>query len=171
MARRVERRRGLLGLLATAAVAVAAGAGKPLEAGGSGRAGLAGRRGGAGGGDGQGSETPAGPATSTAQAFSMPRQVADQARAGEAWREFLRVPSLSMGVYSLKKGAEDGQTPHKQDEVYYVSAGRAVLEVDGTAFPVETGSVVFVAALARHRFRDISEDLTTLVFFAPAETE
>lgn len=160
MPRRVERRRGLFGLLATAAVAAAAGAGKALEGAGS------------GGGDGQGSETPAGrAATSTAQAFSVPRQVADLARAGEAWREFLRVPSLSMGVYSLKKGAEDKQTPHKQDEVYYVSAGRAVLEVDGTPFPVETGSVVFVPAQARHRFRDIAEDLTTLVIFAPAETE
>lgn len=106
-----------------------------------------------------------------AQAFGLPRLVAEQARAGEVWREFLRVPSLSMGVYMLKKGAEDEQAPHKQDEVYYVSAGRAVLEVDGTAFPVETGSVVFVPALVRHRFRDIAEDLTTLVFFAPAESE
>ena len=97
--------------------------------------------------------------------------MAEQARTGEAWREFLRVPSLSMGVYSLQKGAEDKQAPHKQDEVYYVSAGRAVLEVDGTAFPVTAGSVVFVSALARHRFRDIAEDLTTLVFFAPAESE
>ena len=61
-----------------------------------------------------------------------------------------------MGVYSLKKGAEDKQAPHKQDEVYYVSAGRAVLEVDGTNFPVTAGSVVFVPAsgppsLSRHR--------------------
>ena len=105
------------------------------------------------------------------QAFSLPRLVAEQAKAGEAWREFLRVESLSLGVYALKKGAMDQQTPHKQDEIYYVSSGRAVLTVDGKAFPVEAGSVVYVAAHAQHRFHDITEDLTTLVFFAPAEQE
>jgi hypothetical protein len=33
---------------------------------------------------------------------------------------------------------------------------------------VEAGSVVYVAAQAKHRFHDITADLTTLVFFAPA---
>ena len=108
---------------------------------------------------------------SAGQAFSLPRLAADQAKAGEAWREFLRVESLSLGVYALKKGAVDKQTPHKQDEIYYVSSGRAVLTIDGKDFPVEAGSVVYVAAHAQHRFHDIAEDLTTLVFFAPAEQE
>ena len=108
---------------------------------------------------------------SAGQAFSLPRLAADQAKAGEAWREFLRVESLSLGVYALKKDAVDKQTPHQQDEIYYVSAGRAVLTVDGKDFPVESGSVVYVAAHASHRFHHITEDLTTLVFFAPAEQE
>lgn len=168
---KTERRRGLFGLLATAAVVAAVGAGRRLSAAGGGESGGP-AAGGSGAAAGRGSEPAAGnPATGTARAFDLPRLVAEQARTGEAWREFLRVPSLSMGVYSLKKGAEDQQTPHKQDEAYYVSAGRAVLEVDGTAFPVAAGSVVFVPALARHRFRDITEDLTTLVLFAPAESE
>jgi mannose-6-phosphate isomerase-like protein (cupin superfamily) len=76
-----------------------------------------------------------------------------------------------MGVYALARGAEDKQSPHQQDEVYYVTKGRAVLEVEGTGHPVEAGSILFVPARAKHRFRDITEDLTTLVFFAPAETE
>ena len=79
-----------------------------------------------------GSPTSRGAAHSSCRASWPSRRAA-----GEAWREFLRVPSLSMGVYSLKKGAEDKQTPHKQDEVYYVSAGRAVLEVDGHPFPCD----------------------------------
>jgi mannose-6-phosphate isomerase-like protein (cupin superfamily) len=107
-------------------------------------------------------------ATGPSQAFSLPRVAAEQAKAGEEWREYLRVESLSVGVYALKKGAVDTQTPHKQDEIYYVSAGRAVLTVEGKDHPVEPGSVVFVAARASHKFHDIREDLTTLVFFAPA---
>ncbi len=110
-------------------------------------------------------------AESPSQAFSLPGLVADQAKAGEEWREFLRVKSLSLGVYALKKGAVDKQSPHKQDEIYYVVAGRAVLTVEGKDHPVEPGSVVYVAAHAQHRFHDITDDLTTLVFFAPAYEE
>ena len=35
--------------------------------------------------------------------------------------------------------------------------------------PVGPGSVIFVAADVVHRFHDISEDLSILVFFGPAE--
>jgi mannose-6-phosphate isomerase-like protein (cupin superfamily) len=102
------------------------------------------------------------------KAFRLPQLVADQAKANEEWREFFRVESLSLGVYALKKGAVDKQTPHKQDEIYYVVSGRATLTVEDEHHPVEAGSVVYVAAHAKHRFHDITEDLTTLVFFAPA---
>jgi quercetin dioxygenase-like cupin family protein len=35
---------------------------------------------------------------------------------------------------------------------------------------VAEGSVIFVPANVDHRFHDITEELTVLVFFAPAET-
>jgi mannose-6-phosphate isomerase-like protein (cupin superfamily) len=105
------------------------------------------------------------------QAFELAQLIAERERAGRPWLEFLRVPSLSMGVYHLKAGEADKQSPHKQDEVYYVTSGRAVLSVDGVDRPVQAGAVVLVAAHAVHRFHSITEDLTALVFFAPAETE
>ena len=49
-------------------------------------------------------------------------------------------------------------------------SGRGVLEVEDVERPVQTGTVVFVEANADHRFHSITEDLTTLVFFAPAES-
>lgn len=122
----------------------------------------------AGGGGGRGEAAEAQP---SAKAFHLPQLVADQAKAGEEWREFFRVKALSLGVYALKKGAVDTQSPHKQDEIYYVVAGRATLTVDGKAHAVEPGSVLYVAAHAKHRFHDITDDLTTLVFFAPAYQE
>jgi mannose-6-phosphate isomerase-like protein (cupin superfamily) len=103
--------------------------------------------------------------------FELADLIAERERSGRAWLEFLRAPALSMGVYHLAAGARDLQSPHQQDEVYYVASGRAVLEVEGRDHPVRTGSVVFVAANAVHRFKDIALDLTALVFFAPAETE
>jgi mannose-6-phosphate isomerase-like protein (cupin superfamily) len=75
-----------------------------------------------------------------------------------------------MGVYALASGADDPQTPHGEDEVYYVVSGRGVLQVENVDQPVQTGSIVFVEANAHHRFHSITEDLTTLVFFAPAES-
>ena len=47
------------------------------------------------------------------------------------YQEFLRVPSLSCGVYHLPKGAKDMQTPHDEDEVYFVLEGRANMKVSG----------------------------------------
>jgi mannose-6-phosphate isomerase-like protein (cupin superfamily) len=104
------------------------------------------------------------------RAFEIADLVTARDASGEAWIEFLRVPALSMGVYALAAGAEDAQTPHDQDEVYYVVSGRGVLEVEDVERPVQAGTVVFVEANADHRFHSITEDLTTLVFFAPAES-
>jgi mannose-6-phosphate isomerase-like protein (cupin superfamily) len=99
-------------------------------------------------------------------------QVVEAARAaGDQWREFLRAGMFSAGVYRLSAGEIDRQAPHAEDEVYYVLAGRAELEVEGERQAIEPGSLVFVAKLAEHRFVDIAEDLELLVIFAPPETD
>jgi quercetin dioxygenase-like cupin family protein len=90
---------------------------------------------------------------------------------GTGYAEHLRVPDLSMGTYSLRAGAEDSQDPHTEDEVYVVTAGRAKFTSEGETIDVEAGSVFFVAAHEVHRFHDITEDLSVLVFFGPAEGE
>src|SRR4051812_35033384 len=87
----------------------------------------------------------------------------------EKWREFLRVPSLSIGLYHLKAGEPDTQKPHTEDEVYYVVSGRATFRAGDEERPVGPGTLLFVERLVDHRFFDIREDLTVLVLFAPAE--
>jgi mannose-6-phosphate isomerase-like protein (cupin superfamily) len=99
-------------------------------------------------------------------------EVVETARAaGDQWREFLRVGMFSAGVYRLAAGEVDRQTPHAEDELYYVFRGRAGLEIEGELQAVEPGSIVFVAKRAEHRFVDIVEDLELLVVFAPPETD
>ncbi|HSM54738.1 MAG TPA: cupin domain-containing protein [Candidatus Sulfomarinibacteraceae bacterium] len=105
------------------------------------------------------------------QAFELNDLIEAHGEQGELYLEFLRVPDLSMGLYRLPAGGEDPQNPHNEDEVYYVVEGRAKLNVDGEDRPVRPGSVVYVAAEVPHYFHSISEALTVLVFFAPAETE
>jgi quercetin dioxygenase-like cupin family protein len=103
------------------------------------------------------------------QTFELSKLMADRERAGKAWLEFLRGSSLSMGVYHLKAGQDDPQRPHTEDEVYYVISGRGKFRAGGQVQDVRPGSILFVERLVEHRFCDIAEDLTTLVFFAPPE--
>lgn len=105
------------------------------------------------------------------QAFALSSLLTEQAQSDERYLEFLRVPSLSMGLYVLPAGGVDGQKPHNEDEVYYVVRGRAQINVAGEDQPVEPGSIIFVAAHVPHHFHTISEELAVLVFFAPAESE
>ena len=89
---------------------------------------------------------------------------------GKLYLEFLRVPSVSAGVYVLPAGGTDPQKPHNEDEMYYVVRGRAHMRVGSEDREVSAGSVIFVEARAEHRFHDILEELVVLVFFAPAES-
>jgi mannose-6-phosphate isomerase-like protein (cupin superfamily) len=85
------------------------------------------------------------------------------------YAEQLRVPDLSVGTYSIPAGGTDGQSPHTEDEIYVVTAGRATIQAGGERAPVGPGSVIYVPAGEQHRFTDITADLALLVFFAPAE--
>ena len=102
--------------------------------------------------------------------FEIDKLRLQQAESSDLYLEFLRRPSMSMGLYTLPAGAHDPQEPHEQDEVYYVLAGRATLQVQAAAQPVKPGSIVYVPAHVTHRFHTIEEELTVLVFFAPAES-
>jgi mannose-6-phosphate isomerase-like protein (cupin superfamily) len=90
---------------------------------------------------------------------------------GKRYLEFLRVPALSAGLYVLPAGGDDPQSPHQEDEIYYVVRGRARMRVGSEDQAVSQGSIIFVAAAVEHRFYEITEELTVLVLFAPAETK
>lgn len=102
-------------------------------------------------------------------AFELNDLIAQQAASEKPYLEFLRVSSMSMGLYVLSAGGKDPQQPHREDEVYYVVRGQGTIMVDGQDRPVQAGSIVFVAAGVEHRFHSITEELAILVFFAPAE--
>jgi quercetin dioxygenase-like cupin family protein len=93
-----------------------------------------------------------------------------RAGCGKPYHEFLRVLSMSAGLYVLAAGAADRQQPHREDEIYYVLRGRARFTAGAEDREVSAGSVIFVAAEVEHRFYDITEELAVLVLFAPAET-
>ena len=103
------------------------------------------------------------------EAFELSQILNQRADSQKAYLEFLRVPSMSLGVYVLPAGGVDPQKPHTEDEIYYVVSGRGTVIVGDEERPVEPGSVIFVAAGVDHRFHNIYEELSLLVFFAPPE--
>jgi quercetin dioxygenase-like cupin family protein len=103
------------------------------------------------------------------QAYQYIDLLQQQGAGGSPYLEFLRVDSLSMGLYVLPAGAVDGQQPHTEDEVYYVAAGQGRFYAGDDHRAVGPGDILFVPAHVDHRFYDITQDLHIFVFFAPAE--
>src|SRR6188508_2218208 len=101
--------------------------------------------------------------------FELSRVAEERVRLGELYVEFLRVPSISAGLYVLAAGSEDPQRPHAEDEIYHVVRGRATIRVADEDQAVGPGSVIYVAAGVPHRFHTIEEELEILVVFASAE--
>ena len=101
--------------------------------------------------------------------FELDDLIGEQKQAVASYLEFLREGSMSMGLYVLPAEGFDPQKPHTEDEVYYVVSGQATVTVGNEERPVRPGSLIFVPANVDHRFHTITEALTLLVFFAPAE--
>ncbi len=103
------------------------------------------------------------------KSYELNQLISQHADSKKLYLEFLKVPDLSMGVYILPAGGIDPQSPHTEDEVYYIVSGKAQIQVADENRAVQSGSIVYVAKNVEHRFHAIEEELTVIVFFAPAE--
>jgi mannose-6-phosphate isomerase-like protein (cupin superfamily) len=103
------------------------------------------------------------------QAFELTQLTSKREAGDKPYLEFLKVPDLSMGLYVLPAGGIDPQSPHTEDEVYYVVSGKARIQVVDEDRAVQAGSIVYVAKNMEHCFHSIEKELTIIVFFAPAE--
>ena len=88
--------------------------------------------------------------------------------AAHDWVEHLKVADLSVGTYCIPVGGFDDQSPHTEDEIYVVTAGRATIVTPAASADVSPGSVIFIPAGEEHRFAEVTEDLALLVVFGPA---
>jgi mannose-6-phosphate isomerase-like protein (cupin superfamily) len=89
---------------------------------------------------------------------------------GEPFTLALAHGTMSVEIYAPR--GTDPQTPHAQDELYIVQAGRAVLLLDGARHAADAGTVLFVPAGAEHRFLELSAEFVAwVVFWGPAGGE
>jgi mannose-6-phosphate isomerase-like protein (cupin superfamily) len=91
-------------------------------------------------------------------------------------RRRVPTPDGERAVLVLKRGSLDVklsvpvppnvQTPHTQDEIYFVVSGRGVLVHGGARDAFEAGDLLFVAAGVVHHYEGFSDDLALWrVFF------
>ena len=59
----------------------------------------------------------------------------------------------------------DSQTPHAQDELYFIHSGSGTLRIGDEAHDLHPGTAFFVAAGVDHRFETFTEDFVTWVVF------
>jgi mannose-6-phosphate isomerase-like protein (cupin superfamily) len=76
--------------------------------------------------------------------------------------------ALTHGTMSVEYYApvgHDPQTPHEQDEIYFIHKGTGELVIDGDRSAFKAGDCLFVAANIVHRFENFSSDFGTWVVF------
>jgi mannose-6-phosphate isomerase-like protein (cupin superfamily) len=89
---------------------------------------------------------------------------------GERFAVALAHGSMSVEYYAPV--CHDPQTPHEQDEVYFIHKGTGELVVGVHRHSFKAGDCLFVAANVEHRFEHFSSDFGTwVVFWGPAGGE
>jgi mannose-6-phosphate isomerase-like protein (cupin superfamily) len=71
--------------------------------------------------------------------------------------------SMSVELYAPR--STDIQTPHDQDELYFIHSGCGEFVMAGERHSFEAGTVFFVPAYVEHRFENFSDDFSTWVVF------
>jgi len=93
----------------------------------------------------------------------IPGKITEDWPTGEPFAQAFRHGSMSVEVYAPKEF--DPQTPHDQDELYFIHSGRGELVIDGERHLFEPGMAFFVPAHATHQFESFSADFVAWVVF------
>lgn len=80
--------------------------------------------------------------------------------------EVMRHGTMSVEIFAPKE--QDFQTPHEQDELYFIVSGSGEFWLKGETMPFGAGDVIFVPAGVEHRFTGFTPDFVTwVVFYGP----
>jgi len=93
----------------------------------------------------------------------LPRAATATWPAGEPFVRALAHGSMSVEAFAPNE--LDRQSPHAQDELYFIQRGRATLTIGTTEHDCAAGDAFFVAAGESHRLTDFTHDFATWVVF------
>lgn len=75
--------------------------------------------------------------------------------------------TLAVNVVRLQKGEQSGLACHPdEEEIYLVTQGKGAVELNGTAYPVRPGQVIYVPRNYTHRARNMADELFEYVCVA-----
>lgn len=94
---------------------------------------------------------------------SLPGKVTKKWPMGERFVSAFAHGTMSVEFYAPI--GHDPQTPHVQDELYFIHSGHGELVIDNERHNFVSGMVFFVPAGVEHRFENFSEDFSTWVVF------
>lgn len=89
---------------------------------------------------------------------------------GAPFMTLLAGGSMSVEMFAPGSNADgrDRQTPHSQDELYFVQRGLGDIVIADQRFAAAAGDAFFVAAGVAHRFENFTPDFATwVVFYGP----
>lgn len=84
---------------------------------------------------------------------------------GNLAAEIAHFPGMDVEFYQPK--GEDPQKPHSRDEIYVIARGSGTFELQGERRQFATGDLIYVPALAEHRFVEFSGGFAAWVLFWP----
>ena len=93
----------------------------------------------------------------------LPGPVSTKWPQGERFKAALANGSMTVELYAPR--GTDPQTPHPQDELYFIHSGTATFTLEGDSVECSAGEALFVPAGAEHRFSNFSDDFATWVVF------
>lgn len=93
----------------------------------------------------------------------LPRAATATWPAGEPFIRALAHGSMSVEAFAPNE--LDRQSPHAQDELYFIQRGSGTLTIGGDAHTCAAGDAFFVSAGMPHRFTDFTPDFATWVVF------
>ena len=79
---------------------------------------------------------------------------------------FLNRQNIAAGVLVLAPGQEDTQTPHDDDEVYFVIRGDGHLKIQNKDYEISEGKAYYVQKKIPHKFFGNKKELVVLYFFS-----
>lgn len=93
----------------------------------------------------------------------LPGKVSEKWPQGERFARAFAHGSMSVEFYAPV--GTDPQTPHEQDELYFIHSGSGEFVCEGERHRFTAGMAFFVPAGAEHRFENFSPDFSTWVVF------
>jgi mannose-6-phosphate isomerase-like protein (cupin superfamily) len=98
--------------------------------------------------------------------FDIKKYIEDIKNSDGYFHTFLNRQNIAAGVLVLEPGEEDTQTPHDDDEVYFVIRGDGYLKISDKDYAVSEGKAYYVQKNIPHKFFGNKKELVVLYFFS-----